>query len=143
MANRKLLFSVDLSHCEVSHMRAGGPGGQNQNKRDSATLIIHRPSGARGESRNSRSQFENTKHAFRRLTDHPLFRLWIHQEVRRLEGHETPEVIVDRMMNDPRQLKIEVRDENGRWVEVDYSDPLEPISHIRSNGIDIFAGGPA
>lgn len=141
MSKREKLFSVDLSDCRVTHMRAGGPGGQNQNKRDSATLIVHEPSGARGESRTSRSQYENNKQAFRRLVDHPLFRLWVHQEARRLEGYEPAETIVDRALADAQQIKVEVRDEDGRWVEVPYSDPLDDFSVVRNTTIDVLAGG--
>lgn len=72
---RKLLFSVTLKDCEVQTFRAGGKGGQNQNKRDTGVRIIHHPSGARGEARDERSQLCNKRLAFKRMADHPLFRV--------------------------------------------------------------------
>ena len=73
---RQPIFSITLDDCEVQTFRAGGPGGQNQNKRDTGVRVIHPPSGARGESREERSQLQNKRLAFRRMAEHPLFRAW-------------------------------------------------------------------
>lgn len=75
MTERTLLFSVTLADCDVQTFRAGGKGGQNQNKRDTGVRIIHRVSGARGEARDERSQLQNKRNAFKRMTEHPLFRV--------------------------------------------------------------------
>ena len=72
---RQLMFSVTLKDCEVQTFRSGGKGGQNQNKRDTGVRIIHHPSGARGEARDERSQLLNKRLAFKRMADHPLFRV--------------------------------------------------------------------
>jgi protein subunit release factor B len=74
MTERTLVLSVTLKDCDVQTFRAGGNGGQNQNKRDTGVRIIHRASGARGEARDERSQLQNKRLAFKRMTDHPLFR---------------------------------------------------------------------
>jgi protein subunit release factor B len=58
---RELVLSVTLKDCEVQTFRAGGKGGQNQNKRDTGVRIIHHPSGARGEARDERSQLQNKR----------------------------------------------------------------------------------
>ena len=71
---RELWFSVTLKDCEVQTFRAGGNGGQNQNKRDTGVRIIHRDSGARGEARDQRSQYANKKAAFRRMVNSPEFK---------------------------------------------------------------------
>ena len=136
---RTVLFSVTLADCEVSHMRAGGPGGQNQNKRDTATLIIHRPSGARGESREERSQLQNKKNAFHRMASHPAFVFWVHQEVRRREGHIATEVAVDRALRDPKQIRVEVKDSEGRWTEVPFAHPLDGIAEVKNLSVRIPA----
>lgn len=122
MSDRELLFSVTLDDCVLQHFRAGGKGGQHQNKTDSGTRIIHEPSGARGESREGRSQLQNKKNAFRRMTEQPAFTWWVAQETRRLRGELSTEAVVDGMLADPKQTRVEVKDANGRWVEVDPSE---------------------
>jgi len=72
---RRRILSVTVHDCEVQHFRAGGKGGQNQNKRDTGTRIIHHPSGARGEARDERSQLQNKRLAFRRMVESPAFQL--------------------------------------------------------------------
>lgn len=111
----ELLFSVTLKDCDVQHFRAGGPGGQKQNKTSSGTRVIHRPSGARGESREERSQLQNTKAAFRRMAESPQFRIWVN---RRIWGNpEPPEQRVERDM-DPANLLI-MGVVSGSWKIID------------------------
>jgi protein subunit release factor B len=59
------------------YFRAGGKGGQNQNKRDTGVRCIHAPSGARGESREHRTQAQNRRQAFRRCAESPEFLRWV------------------------------------------------------------------
>lgn len=70
---REKILSVTLKDCDVQTFRAGGNGGQKQNKTNSGVRIIHRASGARGESREERSQLQNKKNAFRRMAETPAF----------------------------------------------------------------------
>lgn len=72
---RTRILSVTIHDCEVQHFRSGGKGGQNQNKRDTGTRVIHRPSGARGESREERSQLQNKRKAFVRMAQSREFQL--------------------------------------------------------------------
>jgi hypothetical protein len=108
---------VSIHDCEVQHFRSGGKGGQNQNKRDTGTRVIHHPSGARGESREERSQLQNKKAAFRRMVDSPEFRLWVRIETGRIAAHESNLVIP------AEHIRVEIRS-GGRWVEVDPSHQL-------------------
>jgi protein subunit release factor B len=72
---RTRVLSVTIHDCEVQHFRSGGKGGQNQNKRDTGTRVIHHPSGARGESREERSQLQNKRAAFLRMVESKQFKV--------------------------------------------------------------------
>jgi protein subunit release factor B len=111
---REKLFSVTKKDLEIETFRAGGKGGQNQNKRETGVRIRHRASGAVGESRTERSQDSNKKLAFKRMTEHPKFKLWINQESMRVMGIlDDIEDEVDRQM-DSKNIKVEVR-KDGIW----------------------------
>lgn len=115
MTSREKLFSVTLADCDVQTFRSGGPGGQHQNKTESGVRIVHRASGAVGESREERSQLQNKKKAFARMVDHPKFRFWVFERRREIETGKTAQERVDELMK-PEYLKIEVK-ENGLWTE--------------------------
>lgn len=108
---RHLALSVTIKDCEVQTFRVGGNGGQKVNKTSSGVRIIHHPSGARGESRESRSQWQNKKLAFRRMAESVAFTVWLN---RQLASGPTAEEHVERDMA-PENLRVENR-ENGRWV---------------------------
>lgn len=110
--SRHLAFSVTLDDCEVQTFRAGGKGGQNQNKRDTGVRVIHHPSGARGEARDERSQHLNKRAAFVRMANTAAFRSWVHRQA-------DDEVLIKTQVERdlwPDRIKVEVQ-EDGRWVE--------------------------
>ncbi len=45
---REKILTVTIHDCEVQTFRAGGKGGQNQNKVSSGVRVIHHPSGGPG-----------------------------------------------------------------------------------------------
>lgn len=122
MAERKLLFALTISDFEVQTFRSGGPGGQNQNKRDTGVRLIHPPSGARGESREERSQLQNKKQALKKLVKQPQFLFWVHETARKLEGYKSSEETVDEWMSVIEDFKIEVKDHQGKWTQVSWWD---------------------
>jgi len=110
--SRELAFSVTLADCRVDTFRAGGKGGQNQNKRETGVRVVHTASGAVGEARDERSQLQNKKLAFRRMAESGTFRAWVK---RQLGADVLAKVAVERDMW-PVNLKTEYR-EDGQWVE--------------------------
>lgn len=116
---RELLFSVTLGDLEVQTFRSGGPGGQNQNKRDTGVRLIHHPSGARGESREERSQHQNKRLALVKLSKTPQFRYWVAQVVKSMDGGLTPEQWVEQEMQKLDHFKIEYKDAQGKWVDAE------------------------
>lgn len=110
---REKIFSVTLKDCDVQTFRAGGSGGQNQNKRDTGVRIVHPPSGAVGESREERSQLQNKKNAFRRMAQSEKFQTW----VRKQAGESARTVAAVERELWPDRTLVEVKDENGKWVK--------------------------
>ena len=115
---RELVLRIKAKDCEWQYFRAGGPGGQNQNKRDTAARCIHHPSGARGESREAREREENRRRAFRRMAESPRFRIWARTTALKLPPID---VLVNDLMSEAN-LVVEVKDERGRWVEPEKVD---------------------
>jgi peptide chain release factor len=58
---------LDPADLVYEAMRAGGPGGQYQNRTESAVRVTHRPSGASAVARDERSQHRNRELALARL----------------------------------------------------------------------------
>lgn len=110
---KEKLFSVTMDDLTVQTFRSGGPGGQHQNKTDSGVRLIHEPSGARGESREQRSQLQNKKAALKRLAADPKFIYWVALQTGRFESDEK---YLERQMK-PENIKEEVRID-GKWTEV-------------------------
>jgi protein subunit release factor B len=117
MPDRELLFSVTREDFELQTFRAGGKGGQGQNKRSTGVRLIHKASGARGEARDERSFDQNRKNAFLRLVETKEFKTWHKIETARRLGYagEIDRYIQNAM--EPQHLMVEVKDANGRWVE--------------------------
>jgi len=106
---RQKILSVTIHDCEVQTFRCGGNGGQNVNKRDTGVRVIHHPSGARGESREERSQLQNKKSAFLRMIKTKQFALWLRIQ----SGQAALAPVVDFQDKD---IKVEYRID-GVWVE--------------------------
>lgn len=114
---REKIFSVSIHDCEVQTFKVGGNGGQKVNKTSSGVRVIHHPSGARGESRESRSQYQNKRAAFIQLTDSQRFLYWIHAVTNGLKTPSELEAEVEASMHEENLLtEVKVK---GEWVTVD------------------------
>lgn len=102
---------------DVSYFCGSGKGGQAKNKVASGVQIIHRESGAIGRASDTRSQAENKAEAFRRLLQTPKMKFWLLKKKFEVEQEKTVEEAVFVETQD-KFLKVEVKDENGKWVEV-------------------------
>lgn len=109
---REKILSVTLKDCRVDTFRAGGKGGQHQNKTSSGVRVTHHASGAVGEARDERSQLQNKRLAFRRMTETEKFQAWLRVTLGR---DVLTRVAVDRAMW-PVNIRTEVK-EDGEWVQ--------------------------
>lgn len=58
-----------LAECRVETFAAGGPGGQHQNRTESAVRLTHAPTGIQVVAREERSQHRNRRKALERLRE--------------------------------------------------------------------------
>lgn len=117
---RELLISLTKDDFEFKAFRGGGPGGQHQNKNDTAMRCFHRESGAVGECREFKSQHQNKQRSFKRCTEDPKFKIWINRiSLEKIEG-KTVEQKVEESMR-PENLKVEVK-VNNKWVDEEEID---------------------
>lgn len=118
MAERELLFSLTKKDFRIDTFRAGGKGGQKQNKTSSGVRITHIESGAIGESREERSQHVNKERAFRRCVESDAFQAWHKRKTAEvLVGKSELERRVDSEMASSK-IKTEYYD-GSKWVEED------------------------
>ena len=117
---KELLFSLTKKDFVVQKFKAGGKGGQHQNKTDSGVRIIHPISGAVGESRSEKSQNQNKKIAFNKLVKSKKFQLW-HKLVagEMMKGKTIAQQVEEAI--DVKNLKVEGR-ESGTWKEIERSE---------------------
>lgn len=113
---REKILSVTIHDCEVQTFRVSGNGGQKVNKTESGVRVIHRPSGARGESTETRSQHTNKRTAFIRMTEAPKFKVWLMIATGKMKSTEQLEKEIDNDLANPARLRVEVKDEKGRWI---------------------------
>lgn len=105
--SKKPILTVTIKDCRVDTFRAGGKGGQKQNKTNSGVRIVHEPSGAIGESREYREQSINKKTAFKRMAESDKMQKWLKIEtLKKLGEFKEIEQKVDEAMNE-KNLKIE------------------------------------
>jgi protein subunit release factor B len=112
---KEKLFSLTKKDFDIQTFRSGGKGGQHQNTTDSGVRIIHRESGAVGESRSHKSQHQNKKAAMNRLVSTWKFKLWINRKAHEVVQGKTIEQEVEEMMA-PENIKVEIK-ENGKWTQ--------------------------
>lgn len=113
---REILFSVTSKDLEFQSFTVSGAGGQGRDHVNSGVRLKHRASGASGESREYREQSRNKRAALVKITKHPLFKFWVSTRVREIDRKKSAEDWVDEQLADLKNLKIEIKDSDGKWV---------------------------
>lgn len=116
MSNKnRLLFSVTAKDCEWSYTKGTGPRGQKRNKTSSAVHCMHRPSGSHGYSEASRTQADNKRDAFIKMSETTEFKNWLHIEFMKRSGEMDQ---IDRYVEkELERVKTEIKID-GKWTEV-------------------------
>lgn len=135
---KHLLFSVTIKDCKVETFRAGGKGGQHQNKVESGVRVKHLASGAVGEARDDRSQHINKRNAFLRMAQSETFKKWHRAEIHKRMG--TSEVQTHGSGN--RSFGV-ARVRNYDFPDREVKDPLtkhtrHDIENVMNGDIDSF-----
>jgi protein subunit release factor B len=119
---KEIVFSVTAADCTWSCTRGTGSGGQKKNKTNSAVHCIHKPSGAHGYAEDSREQHRNRSTAFARMAASNEFQQWNKMEFLRRTGQQA--VIDENVKREMRRIRVDVKNEEGRWTPVDKDSPL-------------------
>jgi protein subunit release factor A len=128
------VLSLTKKDFRVETFCVGGHGGQNMQKNQTGVRITHPASSAKGESRDERSQLQNKKAAFERLTSSPKFQLWLKVEhakildkmnqsnqirLLRLTKQELEYQVAQQLHQDIEDGNVvfEIKDAEGNWVK--------------------------
>lgn len=112
---KELLFSLTAADFRFDYYVGTGNGGQARQKTKSACRCHHDPSGAIGKSQDHRDQSSNKKEAFQRCIAQPAFQKWMKVEIARRSG--VLATIEEKVEREMRNVKVDMKDENGRWVD--------------------------
>ena len=122
---RELLFSVTKDNLEISFFSGTGAGGQHRNKHQNCVRMKHPDSGVMVQCSEHRSKEQNLRIAFQRLSEDKKFKVWSRKKCAECmmtkEEKAREKQRIEDMVNEsmrPENLKFEVQDENGNWIEV-------------------------
>ena len=111
-SDRKLVLSVTLADCDAQTFRCGGAGGQHRDKTSNGVRLVHRDSGAVGQSTEDRSQLKNKRTAFTRMIETPRFKTWLKVQLGGMDAQraEIERRVAHQVERDLRSVLVEVGD---------------------------------
>jgi len=115
---KEILFTLTAKDFEFTYSKGSGPGGQKRNKTSTKVQCLHRPSGAVGVSDETRSQHQNKRLAFEKMAKSEAMKKWSRIEAAKVTGeHARIEEKIEYELK--HNVRGEVKDDKGRWVEWD------------------------
>jgi peptide chain release factor 1 len=115
---RRLLFTITRKDFRITYFSGSGGGGQHRNKHKNCVRIQHKASGAMAIGQSHRERKANMREALHNLVKTGTFKVWHARVTHELLTGKSIDELVDEAMA-PKNLKIEGRDENGRWAEIE------------------------
>ena len=112
---RELLFSITKKDFKIDYFSGTGPGGQKRNKTQNCVRLHHPSSGAIVTGQSHKERKSNMNEAFDNLIKNAKFKLWHNRRIQEKLTGKSIDEIVEELMG-PKNLKIEVKDENEKWV---------------------------
>jgi peptide chain release factor 2 len=107
-------LQIPESELRWEFSRAGGPGGQNVNKVETAVRVVHLPTGLAVSARVERSQQQNREYALR-LLKAKIFQLMEHSHIEELSG-----------------LRVKVKPEWGNQIRSYVLNPYQLVKDHRT-----------
>lgn len=117
---KELLLSLTKDDFEITYFSGSGAGGQHRNKHQDCVRIKHKETGLIATGQDQKSLAENKKNAFMRLVNKEEFKMWMKVKTSEAVLEKRAEKPVHELLQEmmkPVHLKIEVKDENGNWIE--------------------------
>ena len=108
----KPLLTLTKKDFVVTYYSGSGAGGQHRNKHQNCCRITHTESGITVRGTESKSRTQNRKTAFKRLTEHPIFKSWL--KIKSIHEQEIQDIVKEAMR--PDNLKVETFTD-GKWEE--------------------------
>jgi protein subunit release factor A len=112
---KELLFSVSKKDLVITYFSGTGAGGQHRNRHMNSVRMTHPESGATSTGQSNREMQANLKEAFQTLINSAKFKIWHNQKVHEILTGKTIEQQIKEDLT-PDKLKIECKDDEGRWV---------------------------
>lgn len=123
---KELLFSVTKKDFEIDWFSGTGCGGQYRNKHQNCCRIRHKDSGAIATGQSQRDRISNLREAMENLIRIPAFQSWVRQKTCEITGEQAE--IEDKVERAMKNLKFEIKDEDGKWKEVSEEEIDEQIN---------------
>ncbi len=111
---------ITIHDCKENTFSVSGSGGQRRDHTNTGVRLVHEPSGAVAEGRQSRKQSENRREAFLKLVNSKIFQNWYHKQLglEPIEVEQVTSVIRTYNLVDKRVTDHQTKQKTSQVYEV-------------------------